>query len=142
MPITRCSEQKRQSLEEFYTEWASVSDEISAGIGKSMLEIITLINETFIETTIYGLTSHAHLLLLSEDNSLSEWYVAIIANDTEYHIEYQMTKDTRPWENATVKGGTRSIEEFKKFLIIAMFESQGWKSGELGQLFTQIKAKG
>ena len=88
------------------------------------------------------MTSHAHLLLLSEDNSLSEWYVAIIANDTEYHIEYQMTKDTRPWENATVKGGTRSIEEFKKFLIIAMFESQGWKSGELGQLFTQIKAKG
>lgn len=141
MPLIRCSEQKRQSLEEFYSEWVSQSNEISVSIGKSMLEIIDLIDKTFIDTKIYGLTSHAHLLLLSEDDSMSDKHVAIIANGIEeYHIEYQMTKDSQPWENATIKGTTKSIEEFKKFIIIAMFESQGWnKSTELNKLFSQIK---
>jgi len=143
MPLIRCSEQKRQSLEEFYTEWASESDKISSTIGKSMLKIIDLINKTFTETKIYGLTSHAHLLLLSENNSMSDWHVVLIANGLkEYHIEYQMTKDSQPWENATIKGATKSIEEFKNLIIIAMSESQGWsKSAELNKLFTQIKTE-
>lgn len=143
MPLIRCSQQNRQSLEEFYSEWASGSNEISAGIGKSMLKVIDLINKTFMETIIYGLTSHAHLLLLSENNTLSDWHVAIVADGLEeYHIEYQMTKDSQPWENAIIKGGTKSIEEFKNYIIIAMFESRGWdKNDELNKLYTQIKTE-
>lgn len=143
MPLIRCSQQNRQSLEDFYSEWASESNEISVGIGKSMLKVIDLINKTFTETLIYGLTSHAHLLLLSENNTLSDWYVAIVADGLEeYHIEYQMPKDSQPWENAIIKGGTKSIEEFKNFIIIAMFESRGWdKNDELNKLYTQIKTE-
>lgn len=143
MPLIRCSQQNRQSLEEFYSEWNSESSEISAGIGKSMLKVIDLMNKTFTETIIYGLTSHAHLSLLSENNTLSDWYVAIVANGLEeYHIEYQMTKDSQPWENAIIKGETKSIEEFKNFIIIAMFESRGWdKNDELNKLFNQIKTE-
>ncbi|WP_163411497.1 hypothetical protein [Flavobacterium ajazii] len=142
MPLIRCSEQKRQFLEEFYSEWVSESNEISASIGKSMLKIVDLINKTFTETKIYGLTSHAHLLLLSEDDSMSDWYVAInVSVLEEYHIEYQITKDSQPWENATIKGATKSMDEFKKIIIIAMSESQGWsKSAELNKLFAQIKS--
>ncbi|MGL2963040.1 hypothetical protein ACSVH2_04370 [Flavobacterium sp. RSB2_4_14] len=143
MPLIRCSEQKRQSLEEFYTQCASENNKISSGIGKSMLKIIDVINKTFTETIIYGLTSHDFLLLHSEDNSMSNWHVILIANGLEeYHIEYQMTKDSQPWENASVKGATKSIEEFKKFIIIAMYESRGWqKSEELNKWFTQIKSE-
>lgn len=142
MPLIRCSQQNRQSLEEFYSEWASESNEISAGIGKSMLKVIDLINKTFTGTMVYGLTSHAHLLLLSENNTSSDWYVAIVANGLEeYHIEYQMTKDRQPWKDAIVKGETKSIEEFKNFIIIAMFESRGWdKNEELNKLYAEIKA--
>ncbi len=44
MPITRCKDQKRQTLEEFYVDWASAKNQISADLGKSMLSIIDLIN--------------------------------------------------------------------------------------------------
>lgn len=67
MPIIRCKDQKRQTLEEYYNEWVSEKNQVAADIGKSMLKIIDLINDTFLETKIYGLTSHAHLLLFSQD---------------------------------------------------------------------------
>lgn len=121
MPLTRCSEQKRQTLEEFYSEWASSDDQISADIGKSMLTIVDLINKTFSKTKIYGLTSHAHLLLLSQDNSESDWHVSIIANGLkEFHIEYMLPKNKQPWTGATVKGAAKSIDELKKYIIVAM----------------------
>jgi hypothetical protein len=141
MPLTRCSEQKRQTLEEFYSEWASSDNQISSDTGKSMLRVVDLINRTFIETKIYGLTSHAHLLLLSQDNSQSDWYVCIIANGlNEFHIEYLLPKTKQPWAKASVKGATKSIDEFRKFIIIAMTESLGWKdNSELSELYQTTK---
>lgn len=135
MPIIRCKDQKRQTLEEFYSEWASDKNHISANLGKSMLAIIDLINNTFIETKIYGLTSHAHLLLLSSDR-----FVSIIANGLqEFHIEYLIPKEKQPWSNATVKGATKSLDEFRNYIIIAMTESQGWKdSDELKRLYSHL----
>jgi hypothetical protein len=143
MPILRCKDQKRQTLEEFYTDWASDKNQISADLGKSMLSIIDLINRTFIETKIYGLTSHAHLLFLSQDSSESDWFIAIIANGLqEFHIEYLIPKEKQPWSNATVKGATKSLDEFRDYIIIAMTESQGWKdNNELKRLYLQIKDK-
>lgn len=140
MPVIRCKDQKRQTLEEFYSEWASDKNHISANLGKSMLAIIDLINNTFIETKIYGLTSHAHLLLLSSDRSDSDRFVSIIANGLqEFHIEYLIPKEKQPWSNATVKGATKSLDEFRNYIIIAMTESQGWKdSNELKRLYSHL----
>ncbi|WP_431241698.1 hypothetical protein ACQ9BO_17120 [Flavobacterium sp. P21] len=139
MPITRHSAQKKHSLEEFYSEWALSSDEISSQIGKSMLKTIDIINKTFKETQIYGLTSHAHLLIFSEDD-LSDFYLRLISDGSEFYIEYKMNEKKQPWKNAIVKGVTKSIEEFNEYIIIAMFESQGWqKSEELQNLYRQIK---
>lgn len=139
MPLTRCSEQKRQTLEEFYTEWASSDDQNSVNLGKSMLVIVNLIDKMFLETKIYGLTSHAHLLLLSLDKSESDRYVSIIANGHEFYIEYLLPKNKQPWTNACVKGSTKTIDEFKKYLIIGMTESLGWKdSSELKTLYQSI----
>jgi hypothetical protein len=86
MPLIHCSEQGRQTLQEFYSEWASSTDKISANIGRSMLGVIELINKVFLETKIYGLTSHAHLLLLSKDDSKSDLFVAIITNGLKNFI--------------------------------------------------------
>ncbi|RYE47310.1 MAG: hypothetical protein EOP48_21515 [Sphingobacteriales bacterium] len=141
MPLTRSSEQKRQTLEEFYSEWASSKEIISSNIGKTMLSVIERVNSTFLETKIYGLTSHAHLTFRPDDSNGNEWYVAIIANADEYHIEYRMTKDKRPWKDATVKGATKSLDEFMTYIIIAMTESGVWsKSEELKRLYKKVKS--
>lgn len=140
MPLTRSSEQKRQTLEEFYSDWTSSKDFVTSNIGKAMLSVIQKVNQTFLETKIYALTSHAHLTFLPEDNYLSGWYVAVIANGDEYHVEYKMPKEKQPWKDAVVKGATKSLDEFNKYIIIAMNESEGWTdSGELKKLYEKVK---
>ena len=140
MPLIRCKEQKRQTLEEFYKEWASSDNSISSDLGKAMLRVIEKINQTFVETTIFGGTSHAHLLLFATENNDADWYVAIIANSDEYHIEYRMPKDKQPWKDATVKGATKSLSEFIDYVIIAMTESGAWtENKELKRLYDKLK---
>jgi hypothetical protein len=139
MPLIRCSEQKRQTLEEFYTEFIPNKIKKFADGGTPMLKILELINATFTQTVIYGLTSHATLLLLAEDSSLSQWYVALNGLEDEYYIEYLMTTEKQPWPNAKVKGATKSLDELKRHLIIAMYESRGWpNSNELDSLYQEI----
>lgn len=139
MPIIRCSEQKRLTLEEFYKEFIPDKTKTFADVGSPMLKILELINDTFIDTIIYGLTSHSTLLLLNKDSSLSSWYVALNGLDDEYYIEYQMTLDKQPWQNAIVKGGTKSLDELKIMIIIAMTESGGWtQSVELKKLYKEL----
>ncbi|ANE51012.1 hypothetical protein [Flavisolibacter tropicus] len=140
MGIKRCSEQKRQTLEEFYAEFIPDKVKTFADVGTPMLKVLNLLNDTFPETEIYGLTSHATLLLLSEDSSLSPWFVAINGLEDEYYIEYLMTPDKEPWPNARVKGATKSLNELQQFIIIAMKESAGWSNSiELQRLYSDIK---
>lgn len=141
MPLIRCSEQKRQTLEEFYTEF--IPDKVNkfADGGTPMLKILELINTTFTQTVIYGLTSHATLLLLTENSSLSQWYVALNGLENEYFIKYSMTIEKQPWADAKVTGVTTSLDELKRYLIIAMHESGGWSfSSELKSLYLNMNA--
>jgi hypothetical protein len=147
MPLIRCTEQKRLTLEEFYKEFIPNKIDTFADVGSPMLNVLKLINDTFKETTIYGLTSHATLLLLNKDSSLSRWFVALNGLETspngqrnKYYIEYLMTSDKQPWSDAKVKGATTSLEELKKYIIIAMTESKGWSdSDELKRLYQVVK---
>ena len=149
MPIIRCTEQKRQTLEEFYKSLIPDYVKTFVDVGSPMLNVIKLINETFKETTIYGLTSHAILLLLNKDSSLGPWYIAINGRETaregkrnEYYIEYLMTSDKQPWDNARIKGATTSLDELRKYIVIAMIESKGWTdSDELRKLYKELEAK-
>ena len=147
MPLIRCSEQKSLTLEEFYKEFIPNKVDTFADVGTPMLNVLRLINDTFKETTIYGLTSHATLLLLNKDSSLSPWFVALNGLETspngqrnEYYIEYLMTEDKQPWPHAKIKGGTTSLDELKNIIIIAMTESEGWTdSNELKTLYDKLK---
>ena len=147
MPLIQCSEQRGQSLEEFYKSLIPDNVKTFADIGSPMLNVIKLVNETFKETIIYGLTYHATLLLLNKDSSISPWFVAINGLETapngqrnEYYIEYIMTSDKQPWADAIVKGGTTSLDKLRKYIIIAMTESKGWTdSNELKNLYQDIK---
>ncbi len=140
MPLRRCSEQKRQTIEEFYAEFIPEKNQFWADAGTSMLKVTKLINDTFKDTVIYGLTSYASLNFLIQDDSQSDWLVTINSSGDEFYIEYLMTKNNRPWPNARVKGSTKSLDEFKILIVIAMTESQGWnESSELKALYDSIK---
>ncbi|MGB3008145.1 MAG: hypothetical protein WBC06_16645 [Chitinophagaceae bacterium] len=136
-------------MEEFYKSFIPDNVNTFADVGSPMLSVLELINETFKETTIYGLTSHTTLLLLNKDSSLSPWYVGINGLETapngqrnEYHIEYLMQSDNQPWSNARVQGGTTSLDELRKYIVIAMIESKGWTdSDELKKLYKELDTK-
>lgn len=141
MPIKRSSEQKGQTLKEFYIELSEISTNHYADVGRKMLEFVNMVNETFKKTKLWGLTSHARLVIQSEDNWKSKWYV-IIANlgTNDYYFEYLMSEDKQPWDNAMVRGEAKSLKEAKKFLLIAMKESEGWIGNlELDRLLNEIK---
>lgn len=143
MPIVSCIEQKRQTLEQFYSEWASSDNKISSDLGKAMLRVLEKINQTFVETTIYGGTSHADLLFFVTETNWAEWYVTVIANSDTYHIEYRMPKDKQPWREAMVKGATKSLDEFMNYIIIAMTECEAWAGNEeLKRLYHKVKNGG
>ena len=128
MPIKNSSDQKGKTLEEFYMELSEHKSNNWVHVGKKMLELIKMINNIFEETQLWGLTSHARLVIQSEDNWESNWYIIIASNGTDnYFFEYLIPEDKQPWEGAMVRGEAKSIKEAKKFLLIAMKECQGWK---------------
>ena len=126
MPLIRNTGQTK-TLIEFYTELKDSSDFTSQSVGTLMLNWIEKINQEFKVTNIWGLTSLYRLILQAEDNYASTNHVILIANDDEYYIEYQIPKETAPWENAFVKGTATSLDEAMRMLRIAMANSQGWK---------------
>lgn len=96
-------------------------------IGNKMLDLLKVINDTFKDTVIYGLTSHARLILQNADGWEADCYVVISSDGMkEYRFEYQMPISKRPWPHAYVIGIATSLEQVKQYLLIAMRESEGW----------------
>ncbi|NRB61676.1 MAG: hypothetical protein HRU40_01370, partial [Saprospiraceae bacterium] len=58
------------------------------------------------------------------------------------YIEYLIPENKQPWEHAMVRGEAKSLEEAKKFLLIAMKKSEGWKGNlELERLLNDVNKK-
>ena|SRR5215469_2169389 len=119
MHLTRCKDQKRATLEEFYTE--------ARDLGKVMLDLIARLKASPDERQVYGLTSHYHLCLLSQDTSASPWFVRVIAlHERDYHIEYLMPESEAPWPKAYIRGEARSTDDAIRMILTAMEKSGGW----------------
>lgn len=96
-----------------------------------MLQLIEVIDKLFKQTLIWGLTSHARLILQNADDSASDWYVTLSSSGSEYyHVEYLLPVEKQPWSNAQVQGNVQSLAELEKYLLIAMRESEGWVGNE------------
>ena len=121
MPIIRSSDQKTKTLEEFYKDLTSEnSSVVDRSIGTAMLSFITLINQTLIETTLYGLTSHYRLVIQKTDSWKDDWYVTVYSiGDGKFQFDYKMPELTSPLKYATVSGQANTIEEARDYLIIA-----------------------
>lgn len=141
MPIIRCSTQGKQTLEEFYKKLSNEKNsEYFQQRGKSMLLLLEMINNTFINTTLYGLTSHDTLCVFPTDSWEFDWFLAINGTGKNtFKFKYKMPSYISPWENALVIGHS-NLETAKDFLIIAMVESNGWPNNkELRKLYNVIK---
>lgn len=140
MPIVRRFEQSKQTLEEFYKEFIPKPDAQIGDGGTPMLEVLASINTMFKETVLYGLTSHASLLLFNNDHEDSDYYIVINVFKSsyygEYRIEYVIPENESPWKGATVNGQCGTLDEFEKMIIISMYNSRGWKNNiELENLY-------
>ncbi len=90
MPIIRSSEQKSETLEEFYKGFISDISSFSYNeVGKLMCSFLSMVNDTFIHTTLYGLTSHDVLTIQPTDNWEDGWYIAVTAfSDKTIQFEF------------------------------------------------------
>lgn len=128
MHLTRCQDQKRQTLEEFYTEPAQSAEPVSREGGEAMLDLLARLRALPDERRVYGLTSLYRLCLLAQDTWKSPWFVIVSALDKQnYHIEYLMPERDAPWPHAYVRGEARSEDEAVRMILIAMEKSEGWK---------------
>ena len=129
MPIQRSPDQKRVTLEEFYTGMSKPG--AFADIGKGMLKLLKLINETFTETLLWGTTFQNRLVIQAAESGKSEWLVIIGSRGVgTYFFEYLLPEEDRPWPNATVHGMAKDLGEAKLYLLIAMNKSKGWTGNE------------
>jgi hypothetical protein len=129
MPIQRSSIQKKITLEEFYQDIIDTSTNHYADVARGMIGFLGMVNDTFKETQLWGVTSHTRLCILKEDVH-GDWYVIVANIGNDYYFEYLLPKHKQPWDNATVHGKAESLEEAKKYLLIAMLECEEWIENE------------
>ncbi len=65
MQLTRCQDQKRQTLDEFYTEAAHGTEPVTREGGQTMLDLLVRLGKLPDERRICGLTSHYRLCFLA-----------------------------------------------------------------------------
>jgi len=127
MHLTRCQDQKRQTLDESYTEAAQGTEPVTREGGQTMLDLLARLRALPDERQLYGLTSHYRLCLLAQDTSQSPLFVIISTLDKRnYFIEYLMPERLAPWPHAHVRGEARSEDEAVRMILTAMEKSEGW----------------
>lgn len=132
MPLRRISDQKSRTIKEFYNHVIGKQKAASWNdIGKAMVKLIEKLDEIFPNDIIWCLTSLHRLVLLTDDDWKSPWYVIIGSlsslNSDEIYIEYRMPDDLKPWNDAKVKGTANSLDEAVEYVLIAMQKSGGWQ---------------
>ncbi len=134
MPLTRKSEQSHATLEEHFINfkadpnapkhWPLICD--------NMLQFVEVVNELFPETQLFALTSHLRIVVQPTDDVHDFFVIASNVGTNDYYFEYLLPARKRPWESAFVTGTASSLENAKKYLLIAMHECGAWEgNGEL-----------
>src|SRR5207245_2633820 len=103
---------KRQTLEEFYAELENSPESHTREIGAGMRKLLAVLPSVLSGVRAWGLTSHYHLILCSQDDYQSEHYVMITCFPGDrYDIEYRMPTNFAPWQGAWVKGYDRRLPD-------------------------------
>jgi hypothetical protein len=123
MPLQRISAQRSGTLVDFYS---NIAKGPTAEFGAMMLELIAFLN-SHLTQTVWALTSHYSLWLLSSDDYRSGWHIELMAMGSEgYRIRYRLPESQLPWENAMVEGMAKDKERALEYVLVAMERSNGW----------------
>jgi hypothetical protein len=128
MPLHRSPVQGRQTLQEYYQAIANSKNPVDRLVGQQMGQLLAVLNDLFPQMPLWGLTSMARLGLSSDSEFTNAWFVLVssaIIPDS-YQLEYVLPANQRPWEHAVVQGQSYSVEQTKRYVLIAMRESEGW----------------
>lgn len=127
MKLTRCHDQNKQTLEEFYTELSHHENVVCREGSKAILDLLPRLRALQNQYQVFGLTSHLRLCLLAQDTHQSPWYVIISALDKRnFSVEYLLPSHACPWPRAYVRGETGSEDEAVQMIEIAIQNSEGW----------------
>jgi hypothetical protein len=117
-----------RSIQDIYLEMANDSaDNTTKERCAGMLKLIEFLNETFPNTQIWVLTSIRRLVLQTDNNWKSDWFLIIGCLGNEYRIEYLLPEPKKPWPYAYVLGDANGLETAKKYTLIAMKECGAWE---------------
>jgi hypothetical protein len=116
-----------KSIQDIYHEMANESTNIvTKERGTGMLKLIDFLNETFPSTQIWVLTSIGRLVLQTENDWKSDWFIIVGCLGNEYRIEYLLPESKEPWPHAYVFGDAPNLETAKKYILTAMKECGAW----------------
>ena len=119
MWMERCQIQTG-TLDECYT-----LEGIEHELGETMRALFRRLREHPVEHRAYGLTSHHHLCLLTEDTGESTWWVRFIGiNAGWYSVSYVLPESYRPWQR--LSGEAQSESQAVEMILQAMEWCGGW----------------
>lgn len=96
---------------------------------EAMLRLISSMRTEKSEHTVFALTSHEKLCLLSEDSYDSHWWVTVECDGFQYYrVEYLMKPEAAPWDGAYIVGTTQDVEKAVQMVLTGMINSGGWMS--------------
>lgn len=139
MPITRLSNQGG-TLEEFYADLVAYRAYKAAG--REMLLMLAMINRLFVDTQLWGMTSHAQLVLLPADawRPTRQPKVEATGKRGHYLFEYCQPAERATERAACFYGTATSLAEAERYLLVAMRECGGWVGNpELQQLLAEYQ---
>ena len=120
MNLVRCAEQTG-TLDEFYGDLLNGTS-VDRDIGVTMLDLIERLRALPSTRSAWGLTSHYHLFLLSQDRSDSERHVEVIAQSGNYAIRSRQEKHGAQ----TVRSADEAVQAIER----AMLNSGGWPNSD------------
>jgi hypothetical protein len=128
MPIHRSPVQGHQTLAAYYQEIAQRPSPVDQLVGRQMLQLLEVLDDLFPQLPLWGLTSMARLGLSPDPEFTKAWFVLLSSAllPDAYQLEYLLPASKRPWEQAVVQGQSCSVAETKRYILIAMRESEGW----------------
>ena len=126
MPLTRSQSQGKCDLFDHYAD----SDEYRDDLRKSNAEmrcLVTALDQALPKTTVWGLTSHFRLLLMSTPlYDSSEPHVLVYHYCNQFWVEYYPPDGDLPVHGSHVGFRVNDVTDAVRQILVAMGDSKGW----------------
>ena len=128
MALTPITNQRDPGLYGFYRslDRPGASGSLKAA-AEQMLQLLPLVEALCSDIPVWGMSSHATLVLLAEDASDAPGFVRISpVGKHGYEISYLMPEHEAPWPYARVTGHAPDTQSAGEMIRVAMQKSGGW----------------